>query len=119
MSVRDVVHSTALPLRELSAQALRGGKLLGSALASWALDLDSANDLAADADGRLRGQQGRRRQPRRARDYLSAARAAASPGTPCTAPPGNVAALPMNSPFSGVEYGVSFGIGRKTTWRSR
>ena len=29
------------------------------------------------------------------RDYLSAARAAASPGTPWTAPPGKVAALPM------------------------
>ncbi len=32
----------------------------------------------------------------------SAARAAASPGTPCTAPPGNVAALPRKRPFSGV-----------------
>ena len=56
---------------------------------------------------------------RRLTRCFSAARAAASPGTPWTAPPGNVAALPMNRPFSGVEYGDSFGIGRKTTWRSR
>ena len=32
----------------------------------------------------------------------SAARAAASPGTPCTAPPGNAAALPRYRPFIGV-----------------
>ena len=48
----------------------------------------------------------------------SAAFAAASPGTPWTAPPGNVAALPMNSPRSGVRYGDGDGKGRNSTCRS-
>ena len=49
----------------------------------------------------------------------SAARAAASPGTPWTAPPGNAAALPRKSPRSGVLYGDSPTVGRKTTCESR
>ena len=49
----------------------------------------------------------------------SAARAAASPGTPWTAPPGTAAALPRKSPRSGVLYGDSPTVGRKTTCESR
>src|SRR5215218_452726 len=43
-----------------------------------------------------------RTQKRRTRASASACRAAASPQTPCTAPPGNVEALPRNSPRTGV-----------------
>ena len=63
-------------------------------------------------DRRARGPRDRPAGARRTRGRVtlayparSAARAAASPGTPCTAPPGNVAALPRNSPRSGVRYG--------------
>jgi hypothetical protein len=41
-------------------------------------------------------------QRRRSRASSSAARAAARPGTPWAAPPGNVAALPRNRPRTGV-----------------
>ena len=59
-------------------------------------------------------------QHRRApRISLSAARAATSPGTPCTAAPGKVAALPRNKPRTGVRYDDSLGTGRKIVWRSQ
>jgi hypothetical protein len=51
---------------------------------------------------RAAGRRLRSRAIPRPETSASAARAAASPGTPCTAPPGNAAALPRYSPDSGV-----------------
>src|ERR671916_1561561 len=57
-------------------------------------------------------------QKRRTAASRNAARAAAWPGTPCTAPPGKVAALPRNRPRTGVRYGFKLGSGRNTVWSS-
>ena len=59
-------------------------------------------DAAGESPGVSRLAHDRLLNGRRPFRSASAARAAASPGTPCTAPPGNAAALPKYKPVSGV-----------------
>jgi hypothetical protein len=74
-----------LQQRRLAAGDQREGRpLLGKAL----------DRRQPDAAGRAGEEDPPARQPRAHGPAASAARAAASPGTPCTAPPGNAAALP-------------------------